>query len=162
MALPFLILIKNKKNNWCSGLCPRADYLRVFRFINLGKKPPKWLMGDKMKNNILMYFCLNLMFVILSTLMVNLDRIAPIDKIRLFIVLQLPWDMPQVLAAENSSPVLLHLAYRLYSIMLSSTILGTILAIVYKPRTWCVICPVKTLSTRYLKQFNSIEREKTQ
>jgi hypothetical protein len=161
MAIPFLILIKNKKNNWCSGLCPRADYLNLFRFINFGKKPPEWLIGDKMKNNIIVYFCLNLVFIILSTLMVSLDRIVPIDKVRLFIVLQLPWDMPQLWAAENSSPILLHLAYRFYSLMLSSTILGTILAIVYKPRTWCVICPVQTLSTRYLKQLNDTQSELT-
>jgi hypothetical protein len=85
--------------------------------------------------------------------MVASGNMAPIDKVRLFIAFQLPWDMPQLLVLQYYNPLLEHIAFRLYSLMLSSTILGTLLAVVYKPKTWCVVCPVKTLSTKYLKQI---------
>jgi hypothetical protein len=153
MILPFILLTGKKKNVWCHGICPRADYLSLFRFFNLGFKAPKWLFSEKMKNNIFMYFCLNLMFITMSTIMVASGNMAPIDKVRLFIAFQLPWDMPQLLVLQYYNPLLEHIAFRLYSLMLSSTILGTLLAVVYKPKTWCVVCPVKTLSTKYLKQI---------
>ena len=158
MTIPFYLLFRDKKNKCCTGICPRADYLSLFRYFNLGKKAPKWLLGENSKRNIFIYFCLNLMFITLSSIMVNTGRLAPIDKVRLFIMFQIPWDMPQLWAIENNSPSLLHLAFRFYSLMLSSTILGTILAIVYKPKTWCVICPIKTLSTNYLKQLKEKEK----
>lgn len=150
MIVPFILLINKGKNVWCSGICPRADYLSLFRFINFRLKVPKWLLGNKMINNIFVYFCINIIFITMSTFMVKTGRILPIDKIRLFIVFQLPIDIPQIIVTPFDSSVLLHLAFRLYSLMLSSTLLGTFLAILFKPRTWCVICPIKTLSNRYL------------
>ncbi|MDA3808889.1 MAG: hypothetical protein PF518_01035 [Spirochaetaceae bacterium] len=155
MAIPFLLLSRFKKNVWCTGICPRADYLSHFRIFNLGKKTPTWLFSDKMKNNIFMYFCINLMFIILSSFMVSQGKILPIEKIRLFIAFQLPWNIPQLWTIDYYHPLLNHLAFRFYSLMLSSALLGTFLAVVYKPRTWCVICPVKTLSSRYLTIINT-------
>lgn len=152
MIIPFFLLTRKKKNIWCQGVCPRADYLSQFRFFNFGRKAPRWLFSEQTKNYIFMYFCMNLLFISMSTFMVSSGNMAPIDKIRLFIAFQLPFDMPQLWAFHYYNPVLEHLAFRLYSLMLSSTILGTVLAVVFKPRTWCVICPVKTLSTRYLNQ----------
>lgn len=160
MIIPFILLFKSKKNVWCSGVCPRADYLDLFRFVNFKVKPPVWLFSEKTKNNLFMFFCANLMFITLSIFMVSQGRMLPIDKIRLFIAFQLPWDMPQLWTLSYYSPVLTHLAFHFYSLMLSSALLGTILAVVFKPRTWCVVCPIKTLSTRYIKMTNIIKEEK--
>ncbi|MDA3957035.1 4Fe-4S binding protein [Oceanispirochaeta sp.] len=154
LVTPLVLLMKNRKNLWCSGICPRADYLSLFRFVNLGLRMPRWLVNLKAKNLVLTYVCFNLLLIGLSSFMVSQGKIAPIDKIRLFIFLQIPWDMPQMIHYHLYNPLLLHLSFRLYSLMLSSTILGTVLAILYKPRTWCVLCPVKTLSQRYLNQFS--------
>lgn len=152
MTLPFLLLIREKKNRWCGGVCPRADYLSFLRFFNVGLKSPSWLLGDKMKGNILMYFCLNMMFIVLSTVAVGQGSMAAIERVRLFIFLEIPREMPQLWKPFLLSPTLSHLAFRLYSVMLSSTILGTVLAVLFKPRSWCAICPVMTLSTNYLKK----------
>jgi len=135
MALPFILLFRHKKNIWCSEICPRADYLSLFRFINLGKKAPDWLFSDRTKKYLLQYFFMNLLFIVASTVMVSMSKLPPIDKVRLFIFLQIPWNMPQLLISTTQSPVALHLAYRFYSIMLSSTLMGTVLAVVYKPKT---------------------------
>ena len=48
--------------------------------------------------------------------------------------------------------ILLHFSYRIYSIMLSSLIAGSVLALLFKPRTWRAVCPVNTLSDGYLKK----------
>ena len=122
----------------------------MFRRINFGIKPPKWFSGQSVIEGVLSYFCVNIMLITMSTIMVALGRFVPIDRVRLFIILQIPYKFPQIINYELN-PVLLHLSYRFYSVMLSSFILGTILSIIFKPRTWCVVCPINTLSNRGLR-----------
>lgn len=51
-----------------------------------------------------------------------------------------------------STPWLTHLSYRFYSMMMTTTLIGLVLAMVYKPRTWCTICPIATVSDVILKK----------
>ena len=155
MALPFILLYRDRKLSWCGAYCPRAHFLW---FINFRKKPAavpalfKGDRGEKLRGIILNYFCFNLMFVVISSIMVGSGSMPPIDRVRLFIVFQLPFQLPQLLSEPVLPPLLLHLSYRIYSIMTSSLIAGTILAVLYRPRTWCTVCPVNTLSRRILRR----------
>jgi len=152
MVIPFFLLYRNKEKSWCKKYCPRADYLNLFRVFKTGFKIPRWLTSEKMKKMVFQYFCMNLLFIAMSTFMVRSGNILPIDNIRFLIVFESPWKFPQLWNPAEFSDVITHLSYRLYSIMFSSTVIGTILAILYKPRTWCAVCPVNTLSSTILKQ----------
>ncbi|HSP48324.1 MAG TPA: 4Fe-4S binding protein, partial [Clostridiaceae bacterium] len=44
------------------------------------------------------------------------------------------------------APWITHLAFRLYSMTLTSTVIGLIMGALYRPRTWCSVCPVNTVS----------------
>ena len=153
MAAPFILAGKAGKKIWCSRYCPRADFLTLFRSISLKRKMPEWMKKVNLKNLILSYFCLNLIFIGLSTTMVSQGQMAPIDRIRLFILFELPFPMPQVIILPGISDWLVHLSYRMYSVMLSSTILGSLFAVFYKPRTWCAVCPVSTMTDRMLRKI---------
>jgi len=150
--LPFILLYKNKKKVWCQSYCPRASLLKK---VNGNKKKPmptpKLLRKKGFKDFVLLYFAINLFFAFMSTIMVLVGNISAIDKIRLFILFQLPWEIPQVIQVAGVDSWWIHAAFRVYSIMLSSTLVGLILGYFYKPRTWCGICPVSTLSDRILK-----------
>ncbi len=144
---PFILFGIYKDKVWCKYFCPRAGFLNnTLSKISLRKPLPKWLTTEKMRNIVLTYFGMNIFFITMSTLMVALGRISPIDRIRFMIVFQLPFEMPQVLKFAVSD-TLLHLGYRVYSVMFTSTVLGLILGFIYAPRTWCAICPVQTLTT---------------
>ena len=144
---PFILFGIYKDKIWCKYFCPRAGFLSIaLSKVSLKKDLPKWLITEKMKNIVLTYFGMNLFFITMSTLMVALGKIAPIDRIRFMIVFQFPFEMPQILKFTVSD-TLLHLGYRVYSVMFTSTVLGLILGFIYKPRTWCAICPVQTLTT---------------
>ncbi len=151
MVTPFVLAGKTGKKAWCTGYCPRADFLTLFGRISRKRKMPEWMKKANLKNLILSYFCLNLMFIGLSTTMVHQGQIPPIDRIRLFILFELPVALPQLIAFSSVPDWLLHLSFRMYSVMLSSTILGTLFAVFYKPRTWCTVCPVSTMTERMLK-----------
>lgn len=101
----------------------------------------------------LIYFFLNFFMILMSTFMVFMDKREPLDKIRFLIAFQFPWDIPQLLNLGFISEWALHFSFRLYSMMLTTTILGLILAFLYRPRTWCAVCPMGTLTRKSL-QFN--------
>jgi hypothetical protein len=157
MAIPFILLHKTKKKTWCRGLCPRADFLTKLRPLNIGFKQPKWFNPKKLAKIMLFYFTINLFFITMSTIMVGLGRINPIDRIRLLIMFQLPWKLPQLINLSSLPGPLVHLCYRFYSLMLTSTLLGSLLAILFKPRTWCGICPINSISNNLLKSLKAKE-----
>lgn len=152
MALPFILLARTGKKVWCSSYCPRSDFLSLFRIISKPLKAPAWLNSDKTRRLFLQFFCINLFFIVMSTYMVYSGNMEAMANVRFLIAFQIPGSLPQLL----SDPVLpdwaVHLAYRLYSIMFSSTVVGSLLALFYKPRTWCAVCPVNTLSSAVQRQ----------
>lgn len=146
IVVPFIQYAKYKEKVWCKVYCPRAGFFnRVISKISLGLTPPKFITSKGLKTAVIYYFGINLFFVTMSTLMVTLGRIEPIEQVRLFIVWGLPFKMPQLLDLQVV-PNMLHLGYRIYSVLLTSFLVGSILGILYKPRTWCAICPINTLT----------------
>ena len=56
---------------------------------------------------------------------------------------KLPWHW-----AYNGSatPWMAQFAFGFYSVMLTSTVLGIISLLLWKPRSWCVYCPMGTMT----------------
>lgn len=150
-VVPFLQYYIYKEKVWCKYYCPRAGFFtRIIGKISLKRKPPKFLKGKKLQETVVAYFAANLFFVIMSTIMVGLGRIAPIDFVRFLVVFQAPFDLPQLYNIPFPG-IVIHLGYRVYSMMFTSLIIGTILGILYMPRTWCMICPVQSLTTKSIR-----------
>ena len=83
----------------------------------------------------------------MSTIIVGLGRVEAMDLLRFLIAFPIPFDMPQLIII-NLPDFIIHFSYRVYSIMLTSVVIGSILGIIYKPRTWCSICPISTLTSK--------------
>lgn len=154
LILPFILLIKNKKKTWCQEYCPRANLFSVlFNKRSLtGKAGPDWLVKGKAKWVVLVYFTFNLFVLIMSTIMVSTGKRAPLEKVRFLIAFELPWNIPQLLDFSGFPDWTVHLSFRMYSMMLTTTVIGLILAWFFRPRTWCTICPVNTMSGVILKK----------
>ena len=103
----------------------------------------KWIM--------LIYFGISLTFITMSTVRVGMGFSPALEYLRFLIVIPLPFEMPQLIIFEGLPSWLTHLSYRFYSMMLTTTFIGVILSLVYKPRTWCTICPISTISSEYIK-----------
>lgn len=149
MGIPFILLATYKKKVWCSTYCPRASLLMQTGTKRKARAIPRQFSNGTLKKAMLWYFGLNLLFITGSTIQVAMHNMASMEYIRLFIVIPLV-PLPQLITID-APPALMHLSYRLYSMMLSSTLLGIALSRMYRPRTWCAICPVGTLSNALLK-----------
>ena len=145
---PFIQYYLYKDKVWCKYVCPRAGYFNVIiAKINVGLKPPKLFTKIGFKKAVVIYFCINLFFITMSTIMVALGRINPIEEIRFLIAISVPLQLPQLLDLVLPG-YLIHIGYRIYSMMFTSVVIGTIIGILYRPRTWCGICPVNTLTSK--------------
>lgn len=143
--LPFYFYFKDKDKTWCKKICPRAGmFSRLVSKVSLGKKPPKWLTGKRAKQIAVGYFAFYLLFVTFTTTRVALGLMPPVEQFRFVMVVKMP-ELPQLMSFSTPAWVA-HLSYRIYSMLFSSTVIGVTLGILYKPRTWCAICPVSTLT----------------
>ena len=98
----------------------------------------KWIMRA--------YFGLSLLFIIMSTVGVARGMRPAMEYLRFLILIPLPFKIPQLFDLMDLAPWLTHLSYLFYSMMMTTTFLGLLLALIYKPRTWCTICPIATVS----------------
>ncbi|MDD2969360.1 MAG: hypothetical protein PHT89_06665 [Lachnospiraceae bacterium] len=154
MTLPFVMLFRTQKKTWCQGYCPRAS-----AYTALGKQKrwkslntPMYFIKGEMKWIMLTYFGVSLFFIIMTTIAVARGIRLPMNHLRFFVVFPIPYQMPQLIDVNWFTPWLTHLSYRFYSMMMTTTALGLLLALIYKPRTWCTICPIATMSDSLLKK----------
>lgn len=154
MTLPIILLLKDRKKTWCQGYCPRAGL-----YTTCGKSKtwnslntPRFFIKGNMKWIMLIYFGISLTFILMSTLGVSKGIKPAMEYLRFLIIIPLPFKMPQLFDIIELAPWITHLSYRFYSMMMTTTVLGLILALVYKPRTWCTICPIATVSDVILKK----------
>lgn len=110
-----------------------------------------FLIPGKAKWFVLAYFIFNLFVLVMSTIMVFRGREDGIENVRFLFVFKLPWDMPNYLNLSFPDWVV-HLSYRMYSMMFTTTVLGLLLAWIFRPRTWCTVCPINTVSDLALKK----------
>lgn len=155
MLLPFILLYRDRKKTWCNAYCPRGNLFGVlFKNRSLtGKSGPDWLIRGKTKWVMLGYFTINLFVLTMSTIMVFKGKREPLEIIRFMMVLGLPWEIPQLIEIPAMQDWVSHLSFRIYSMMFTTTILGLVLGWFYRPRTWCTICPINTLSDMALDKI---------
>lgn len=152
MFLPMYLLKRDTKKTWCQGYCPRSTL-----FMTLGKKrkkkglptPLSFIKGN-LKNVVLGYFFISLTIALLSTIQVVRGAMAPMLIPRFLILIPITLPFPQLFSLSAAPLWLTHFAFRLFSMMMTTTLLGLTLSYVYKPRTWCTICPINTVSDLYI------------
>lgn len=153
MSLPIILLLKDNKKTWCQGYCPRASlYTKSGKLTKKysGKTPLFFIKGN-MKWIMLSYFAISLFIITVSTIKVASGSMPPMNIIRFLLLFPIKGEMPQLIELNNVFLWITHLSYRFYSMMMTTTVLGLILSLIYKPRTWCTICPISTVSDSYLK-----------
>ena len=69
---------------------------------------------------------------------------APLQQtVTLLWVFKLPWQWAE---ADMVSPWIAQFAFGFFSVMLTSTVLGFVTMVLFRPRSWCVYCPMGTMT----------------
>lgn len=147
---PLLIAIFRGTKTYCNYYCGRGQLFMLVaeKFkLSLNRECPAWLKSKWWRYGFLIFFLVMFSNMLYMTyrVMQNVESLAKVVK--LFWTFKLGWSF----AYHGGITWMVQFAYGFYSLMLTSTLLGFIVMFLYRPRTWCVFCPMGTMTQTITK-----------
>ncbi len=152
--VPLIISSSNGGKKYCHSYCGRGQLLNLLGDnlkLSRHKDMPRFLVSKYFKYGFLAFFMIMFIVMLLNTYLVFSGASNVKEVITLFWTFKLPWNWVNT---SMTSPWIAQFAFGFYSMMLTSTLLGVITMILYKPRSWCVYCPMGTITQLISKSKN--------
>jgi hypothetical protein len=145
--IPLIMSIVQGKKSYCNKFCGRGQLftvlgkkLKLFR----NKDVPKWMKTRVFRYSFLAFFLTMFCLMIRNTYLVFAGTQSLREAVTLLWAFQLPWHFAY--HGTAFSPWTAQFAFGFYGVMLTSSVLGMITMVIYKPRSWCVYCPMGTMT----------------
>ena len=107
------------------------------------KPMPKFLKSKLFRYGFLIFFMTMFLIMLFNTYLVFAGTRDLKEVLQIIWSFKLPWKISNT----DIFPLWVYqFALGFYSMMLTSTILGIITMILYKPKSWCVYCPIGTMT----------------
>lgn len=143
-AIPLIISLKGGGKTYCNKYCGRGQLFNLLgKKYSRNKPMPKFLKSNFFRYGFLTFFMTMFMIMLFNTYLVFAGTSNLKEVITLVWTFKVPWSW---VYTDFVSPWVAQFAFGFYSMMLTSTILGLITMILYKPRSWCVYCPMGTMT----------------
>lgn len=145
-CLPLLFAIIGGNKLFCNRYCDRGQLLRVLGSqVGLSRrhKMPAWLKSQTFRYAFMVFFFAMFGSVIYTTWLVGSGASSVKEAVTLLWSINLPWHWTYT---ANVSPWQAQFAFGLYSLMMTSEIIALAAMLWFKPRSWCVFCPMGTLT----------------
>ncbi|MDR1931963.1 MAG: 4Fe-4S binding protein [Spirochaetales bacterium] len=142
---PLFISAANGGKAYCGKYCGRGQLFALLggRFgLSRKKAPPKFLRAAWFRYGFLTFFMAMFLLMIYNTCMVFAGADLK-EAVTLLWVFKLPWRWTNTAFVP---PGAAQFAFGFYGLMLSSTVLGLLTMLLFKPRSWCVYCPMGTMT----------------
>lgn len=153
--VPLAIAIFGKNKAFCNSFCGRGQLFSVLGGklkLSRQKPTPKWMYSKWFRYGFLIFFLTMFLQMVYNTYLVFGGVHTLREAIKLFWTIRVPWDWAYT--AGTASPWIAQFAFGFYSIMLTSTLIGLITMVLYRPRTWCSFCPMGTMTQSICKLQN--------
>jgi hypothetical protein len=142
---PLLFAIVGGNKAYCNKYCGRGQLFALLGAklkLSRNAAPPKFLRSALFRYGFLTFFMTMFGLMCFSTYRVFSGY--PLSKVvTLLWVFKLPWQWPDV---GTALPWVAQYAFGFFSVMLTSTILGLTTMALFRPRSWCVYCPMGTMT----------------
>lgn len=144
--IPLLMATFGGGKGYCNNYCGRGQlFLQIGNTLGWSRKKvaPRWLSSKWFRNGFLVFFMFFFGQMIWLTVQVAHGLEDLHQTIHLLWTFDVPWHWAYRTPIE---PWMAQFAFGLYGIMLTSLIVGVVLTVVYRPRTWCVFCPMGNMT----------------
>ena len=140
---------------YCNKYCGRGQLFSLLggRFgLSRNHDMPKWMRSKAFRYGFLVFFFTMFFVMLWNTYLVFTGDRPLSQNVKLLWTFKVPWHWAYhgTLLSEGVA----QFAFGFYSIMLTSTILGFLTMILFKPRSWCVYCPMGTMTQLICKTKN--------
>ena len=149
---PLAISIIKGNKAYCNRYCGRGQLFSLLggRFgLSRKKDMPRWMVSPLFRYGFLVFFLTMFCLMLWNTYLVFADAKSFKQIITLFWTFKVPWNWAY--HGTLFSAGVAGFAFGFYSIMLTSTLLGLLTMILFKPRSWCVYCPMGTMTQMICK-----------
>lgn len=148
---PLAISLIRGNKAYCNQYCGRGQLFSMLggRFgLSRKKNLPRWMVSPWFRYGFLVFFLTMFCIMLWNTYLV-FARAELKQVVTLLWTFKLPWHWAY--HGTLFSPGVAQFAFGFYSIMLTSTLLGLITMVLFKPRSWCVYCPMGTMTQMICK-----------
>lgn len=155
---PLTISFMKGSKLYCNKYCGRGQLLDLLGNklkLSRNKPMPKWMKSSQFRYSFLAFFFMMFFSMLGNTYMVLEGTKSLREVITILWTFQLPWNF---VSYSNFSPWMVQFGFGFYSVMLTSSILGLGTMVMYKPRSWCVYCPMGTMTQGICKVQQRIEK----
>ncbi|MBS5932287.1 MAG: 4Fe-4S binding protein [Clostridiales bacterium] len=154
-VVPLLISIGKGNKAYCNRYCGRGQLFDLLgNKLGLSRKKdiPAFLRSSWFRYGFLLFFLTMFGNMLFTTYLVFSEVHGLREIVKILWTFKVPWSFAY--HGTAISPWMVQFAFGFYSVMLTSTILGLITMILYKPRSWCVYCPMGTMTQGICKLKN--------
>ena len=140
---------------YCNKYCGRGQLFSLLggRFgLSRNHDMPKWMRSKAFRYGFLVFFFTMFFVMLWNTYLVFTGDRPLSQNVKLLWTFKVPWHWAY--HGTVLSEGVAQFAFGFYSIMLTSTILGFLTMILFKPRSWCVYCPMGTMTQLICKAKN--------
>lgn len=144
--VPLLISIVKGNKGYCNKYCGRGQLLDLLGNklkLSRNKPMPKFLKSKYFRYGFLIFFLTMFINMVFNTYLVFQGTNTLKEVLTILWTFKLPWNFTDL---SYVSPWIAQFSFGFYSLMLTSTFLGIITMALYKPRSWCVYCPMGTMT----------------
>ena len=149
---PLVIAIASGNKGYCHKYCGRGQlFAKLGAKISRNKPMPKFMRTPYFRYGFLIFFMTMFFTMVFTTYLVFAGSADLSETVTLLWTFSVPWSFA---TASNVAPWIAQYAFGFYSVMMTSTILGVATMILYKPRGFCVYCPMGTMTQGICKLKN--------
>lgn len=153
--IPIIISAVGSNKLYCNKYCGRGQLFSLLggRFgLSRKKNIPNWMRSKWFRYGFLIFFFIMFFNMLWSTYLV----FSQVNNLNQFVTLLWTFNVPWHWAYHGTlvAPWVAQFAFGFYSVMLTSTLLGLVTMVLFKPRSWCVYCPMGTMTQLICKAKN--------
>ena len=153
--IPLIIAVGKGNKAYCNRYCGRGQLFSLLggEFgLSRKKDVPRWMKSKYFRYGFLIFFFAMFFLMLWNTYLVFSGAKELSQTVKLHWTLKLPWHWAY--HGTLFSPGVAQFAFGFYSVMLTSTVFGFVTMILFKPRSWCVYCPMGTMTQLICKGKN--------
>ena len=156
--IPLILALTGWDKAYCNRYCGRGQLFALLGGkigLSHWRNIPSWLRSKAFRYGFLIFFMVMFANMLHTTWLVYGGAANLKQAVTLLWTFKLPWHW-----AYNGSatPWAAQFAFGFYSVMVTSTVLGIISLLLWKPRSWCVYCPMGTM-TQLICRIKHNEKE---
>ena len=145
--IPLSLSVVTGQKSYCNRYCGRGQLFSLLggRFgLSRRHDIPKWMKSKGFRYGFLVFFFVMFFLMLWNMYLVFAGAQSLSQVVTLLWTFRVPWQWAYL--GTLFSPGVAQFAFGFYSVMLTSTVLGLVTMVLFKPRSWCVYCPMGTMT----------------